>query len=53
MAEAEGFRYEDLINEILNLALDRYGQAEAIGREPVGLFQGASLEMAIPAWDGL
>ncbi len=53
MAQAEGFHYTDLINEILSLATDRYARAGEMGRTTVGLFQGAYLGTAMPAWDGL
>jgi len=53
MAQAEEFHYASLINEIVNLAMDRYAHEGEIDRMTVGLFQGTRLEAMVPAWDGL
>jgi D-alanine-D-alanine ligase len=53
MARAEGFHYTDLINEILNLALDRVPQQVAGDGRGISLFQRPTLRVAVPAWDGL
>jgi D-alanine-D-alanine ligase len=53
MARAEGFPYTDLINEVLNLALDRAMQGEEASRRTDELFQTAALRAALPAWEGV
>jgi D-alanine-D-alanine ligase len=53
MAQAEGLPYTDLINEVLDLAADRYARERDVGRATPHLFQGMRLGMVIPAWDGL
>ncbi len=52
MARAEGMAYADLINEVLNLALDRYARERA-DKSPVELFQPSALGTIAPAWQGL
>jgi D-alanine-D-alanine ligase len=53
MAHAEGFHYTDLINEVLNLALDRTMRGEGAGCQTDELFQRAALGAVLPAWKGL
>lgn len=53
MAQAEGFAYRDLINEVLNLALARYAQVSEAQPLPASLFQPATLRTSEPAWEGL
>jgi len=52
MARAEGMAYEDLINEVLNLALDRYARERREG-SAAGLLRSSALRNTAPAWQGL
>jgi D-alanine-D-alanine ligase len=53
MARAEGLDYTDLINEILNLALDRYAEEGKTDGRTVELFQRSMVRAAALAWKGL
>jgi D-alanine-D-alanine ligase len=53
MAHAEGLHYTDLINEVINLAMDRYVQEGEAGGRTDDLFQRSALRAALPAWKGL
>jgi D-alanine-D-alanine ligase len=53
MAQAEGFDYADLINEILNLALGRYAEERGSDGRTDELFQSSVVKAVAPAWDGL
>jgi D-alanine-D-alanine ligase len=53
MARAEGLHYTDLINEILDLALERASQMIGDDGGASRLFQRSALRMTFPAWDGL
>lgn len=50
MARAEGFEYSDLINEILNLALDRYADERKTDGRTAELFQRSMVRAVAPAW---
>lgn len=52
MARAEGFDYTDLINEILDLALDRYAEERQTGGRTPELFQRSVVRAVAPAWKG-
>jgi D-alanine-D-alanine ligase len=53
MAQAEGFHYTDLINEVLNLAIARAREEGASGRRGGAFLQRSTLRASVPAWDGL
>lgn len=53
MAQAEGFRYNDLINEILDLALERGLQVGGGDGRGSTIFQRGRIRVAARAWDGL
>jgi hypothetical protein len=53
MARAEGLDYADLINEILNLALDRHQQEGETRRRTDELFQRSMVRPVASTWDGL
>lgn len=53
MAQAEGFGYTDLINEILDLALERYAEEGKTDRRAEELFQRSVVTVVGPAWKGL
>jgi len=52
MAQAEGFEYSDLINEILDLALDRYAEERGSDGRTAELFQRWVVTAVAPAWKG-
>jgi D-alanine-D-alanine ligase len=53
MAQAEGIHYSDLINEVLDLAVARYGVEAARRTAPPGLFRTSRLERVMSVRDGL
>jgi hypothetical protein len=53
MAQAEGFGYTDLINEILDLALDRHAKERKTDGRTHELFQRLGAGAVAPAWHGL
>jgi hypothetical protein len=53
MAHAEGLHYTDLINEVLNLALERAMRKGDVGRRTAELFQRSALRAVLPTWEGL
>jgi len=53
MAHAEGFLYQDLINEVLNLAMDRYQHERKADRAWVPLLDRMDIGALVSSWDGL
>ena len=53
MAHGEGFPYRDLINEVLNLARDRYQHERKADRAWVPLLDRMEIGALVSSWDGL
>ncbi len=53
MAAAEGFAYGDLINEILDLATDRYSLRRELDENSATILQTSGVGLAVPLREGL